>query len=97
MSLTAKHHPYALRIPVQQARELTKAQKVSGQSINQLVMLCVQRALPEVIATFAAHTRVTNVDPLPAATWRKIYRRKDELADVSASQLAAFQSREMPE
>jgi len=96
MSLT-KHHAYALRIPVQQARELTKAQKISGQSINQLVMLCVRRALPEVISTFALQSRITNVDPLPAATWRKIYRRQDELQSISAKQLAAFQSQGPPE
>ncbi|HEX3889701.1 MAG TPA: hypothetical protein VHX90_02530, partial [Verrucomicrobiae bacterium] len=78
-------------------RKLTKAQKISGQSINQLVMLCVRRALPEVVSAFATESRLTNIDPLSAATWRKIYRRKDELYKISAKQLAAFQSRETPE
>jgi hypothetical protein len=97
MSLTAKHHPYALRMPAQESKELARAQKISGQSINQLVMLCVRRALPEVVSTFATQSRVTNVEPLPAPVWRKIYRRRDELARVSAKQLAAFQSRQIPE
>jgi uncharacterized protein (DUF1778 family) len=97
MNSAAKYHPYALRISVSEAKALTKAQKISGQSINQLVMLCVRRALPEVVSTFTTTSRVTNVNPLSAASWRKIYRRKDELHGVSAKQLAAFQSREFPE
>lgn len=98
MNPVAKHHPYALRIPAQEAKELAQAQEISGQSINQLVMLCVRRALPEVISNFVSKSgRVTNVKPLPDAVWRKIYSRKDELERVSARQLAAFQSQEAPE
>ena len=97
MSATTKHHPYALRIPAQEAKELAKAQKVSGQSINQLIMLCVRKALPEVLANFSTSQRVTNVPPLPVKELRRIYSGKDELAGISATQLAEFQSQEAPE
>jgi hypothetical protein len=97
MSSNVKHHPYALRIPVDDARELTKAQKISGQSINQLVVLCVRKALPEVVSAFRSPGRITNVQPLPATAWRRIYARKDELENVTAKQLADFQSQEPPE
>ncbi len=92
MRPTAKHHPYALRIPTADAKELAKAQELSGQSINQLVMICVRKALPEVVASLGANPRVTNVAPLPAIEWRRIYRHPDELHGVSARQLAKFQS-----
>jgi len=97
MSATPKHHPYALRIPAPDAKELAKAHKSSGQSINQLIMLCVRKALPEVLANFSPNRRVTNVPPLPVKELRRIYSSKDELAGVSAKQLAAFQSQEVPE
>lgn len=88
MKPVTQHHPHALRIP---------AQEISGQSIHQLVRLCVRRALPEVISNFVGKSRrVTHVKPLPDAVWRKIYSRKDELAGVSARQLAAFQSQKTP-
>ncbi len=97
MRSTVKHHPYALRIPAQDAIELAKAQELSGQSINQLVMICVRKALPEVVASLSANPRVTNVAPLPAIEWRRIYRQQDELSGVSAKQLAKFQSQKEPQ
>ena len=97
MTNASKHHPYALRLPAQEAKDLTRAQKASGESVNQLIVLCVRKALPEVLASFSRDQRVTNVAPLPVAELRKIYARADELAGVSAEQLAAFQSQEAPE
>lgn len=97
MSAAKKHHAYALRIPAQEAKELAKAQKLSGQSINRLIMLCVRKALPEVLANFSASQRVTNVPPLSVTELRRIYSGQDELAGVSATQLAEFQSQEAPE
>lgn len=40
--------------------------------------------------------RLTNVKPLPAAVWRKIYSRPDELTGVTAKQLAASQIQKEP-
>lgn len=97
MTIASKHHPYALRLPAQEARKLTKAQKASGQSVNQLIVLCVRKALPDVLASLSSNQRITNVAPLPVAELRKIYSKADELAGVSAQQLAAFQSQEAPE
>ena len=97
MNEAAKHHPYALRLPAAEAKELAKAQKVSGESINQLVVLCVRKALPDVLAGFRSHRRVTNIEPLAAGEWRKIYSGKDELEGVTAKQLASFQSQQAPE
>lgn len=92
-----KHHPYALRIPARDARTLAKAQKLSGESINQLLILCLRKALPELMASFQSAERITNVSPLSVMELRRIYRGKDELAEVSAGQLAAFQSQKEPE
>ena len=97
MSATLKHHPYALRIPAQDARALAKAQKLSGESINQLLILCLRKALPELMASFQSAERVTNVPPLSVMELRRIYQGRDELAGVSARQLAAFQSQKEPE
>jgi|GEM_PF-1252826 len=97
MRATVKHHPYALRIPAQDAKALAKAQALSGESINQLLILCLRKALPELMASFQPAERVTNVPPLSGVELRRIYRGKDELAGVSARQLAAFQSQKEPE
>ena len=97
MSATLKHHPYALRLPAQDARALAKAQELSGESINQLLILCLRKALPELMASFQPADRVTNVPPLSVTELRGIYRGKDELAGVSAKQLAGFQSQREPE
>jgi hypothetical protein len=97
MSEALKHHPYALRIPAADAKELAKARKLSGESINQLVVLCVRKALPEVLAGFSRNRRVTNIEPLPAGELRKIYSGRDELEGVTAKQLASFQSQKAPE
>lgn len=40
--------------------------------------------------------RLTNVEPLPASVWRRIYSRPDELAGVTAAQLTASQVQEEP-
>ncbi|HEY3761978.1 MAG TPA: hypothetical protein VGN23_09545 [Verrucomicrobiae bacterium] len=73
MSADAKHHPYALRLPLKEAEALARAQKKSGQSINRLIVQCVQRALPEIIATRPKSKRITNVDPLPDEVLDRIY------------------------
>lgn len=96
MSVAIKSYP--LRIPAIEHKKLLRAQAVSGQSMNKLITLCVQRALPDVLELFTAKNgRVTNVNPLPDAEWKKIYRRRDELHGVPAKKLMAFQSQEKPE
>ena len=92
-----KHHPYALRIPTEDAKELAKAQEISGQSINQLVMLCVRKALPDVLANFRPGQRVTTVQPLSVSELRRIYSGKDELEGITAKELSGFQSQREPQ
>ena len=65
---------------------------VPAQDAKELV-----KALPEVAATFSNGRRVTNIEPLPTAELRKLYRSKDELAGVTVRQLSAFQSQKVPE
>jgi hypothetical protein len=97
MSAILKHHPYALRIPAQDAGALAKVQELSGESINQLLILCLRKALPELMVSFQSTERATNVPPLSVTELRRIYQGKDELAGVSARQLAGFQSQQEPE
>ena len=82
---------------MQDAKELSKAQELSGQSINKLIMLCVRKALPEVVAALNPPQRVTTVQPLPLAELRHIYSAKDELEGISAKQLLNFQSQKEPQ
>jgi hypothetical protein len=96
MSAIVKYRPYALRIPSGEAKDLAKAQRLSGQSVNQLIVQCIRRGLPAIIAESQSAGRVTNIEPLKPAEWRRIYSRKDEFEKISAEQLSAFQSRDVP-
>jgi hypothetical protein len=78
MATITKHHPYALRLPLKEAKALTRAQKKSGQSINHLIIQCVQKALPDVLVAFQPKPkRITNVDPLPDEVLKRIYSRPE--------------------
>jgi hypothetical protein len=73
------HHAYALRLPPREAKALAAAQAKSGQSRNTLIVHCVRQALPDVVARFQPPAaRVTNVDPLPKAVFKRIYSKPEE-------------------
>lgn len=66
-------------------------------SQQDVIRQSTKAGLPIVLEKYnSIHNRVTNVDPLPAAQWRKIYGRKDELDAVSAKDLSGFQSQKEP-
>jgi len=97
MSATKEIHPYALRLPMAKARELAAAQGSTGLSVNQLILLCLDKALSDVVTALAPVKRVTNVDPLTPEELETLYRnRVDDTEGVSPKALAAFQSQEEP-
>lgn len=88
-----KHHPYALRLPRQEARALAEAQAKSGQSRNTLIIQCVRLALPDVVAKFIPQSlRVTNVDPLPNEVLERIYANSDEEDEKGVRRFMAAQA-----
>lgn len=90
-------HGYALRMPMAKAKALAEAQSSTGLSMNQLILLCVDRSLGEVVAALAPVKRITNVEPLSDEALERIYRtRKDESEGVSAEALRAMQTQEEP-
>jgi hypothetical protein len=91
--IRAKHHPYALRLPRQEARALAEAQAKSGQSRNTLIIQCVRQALPEVVAKFVPpFARVTNVDPLPDEILERLYGKPDEEDEKGVRRFMAAQA-----
>ncbi|NOS69072.1 MAG: hypothetical protein HOP33_03995 [Verrucomicrobia bacterium] len=74
MSVAAKEYRYQARFPAKDRPSLEEASQDTGRSINQLIVQCVHKALPEVRAALKADNgRVTNVDPLPDAALKRIY------------------------
>ena len=79
------------------AKALTEAQSSTGLSMNQLILLCIDRALMEVVTTLTPVKRITNVEPLSDEVLDRIYRtRKDESEGVNAEALRAMQTQEEP-
>lgn len=98
MTTTKQVHDYALRIPLDRARALAKAKEATGFSVNQLVVLCVDRALAEVVNSLVPAPRITNVAPLTDAVMDRLYQaRQDESEGVSAKALRAMQIQEEPQ
>lgn len=82
MSSPAKCHQYPIRVEPSDKSALEKASRQTGQSINQLVVLCVRQALPGIRAALSRESgRVTNVDPLPAAVSKRLYSEPDDDED----------------
>jgi len=98
MSATKAIHDYALRIPMDKAQALASAKERTGLSVNQLLMLCVDKALSDVVTALAPVKRVTNVDPLPQAELERYYSRTDDWMDkLPPEQIMACQTQEAPE
>ena len=82
MRKRAKDYHYPLRLASEDAKAVDAVCRQSRVSFNRVVALCVKKALPEVresLSTQAA--RVTNVDPLPEKTARRLYRQADDDTD----------------
>jgi len=68
-----------------------RAAEATGQSINQLVVASVRKALPSVVSAMLSPTgRVTNVDPLPEAVLRRLYSDRED-DDASIRRMVATQ------
>ena len=79
MSSPSRFHQYPIRVEPSDKSALEKASRQTGQSINQLVVLCVRQALPYVRAALSKDTgRITNVDPLPPAISKRLYSEPDD-------------------
>ncbi|HEY4983751.1 MAG TPA: hypothetical protein VIJ24_01680 [Verrucomicrobiae bacterium] len=69
---------YVLRLPVKDAQSLAAATEESGQPVRQLIIQCVRRALPDVVAALRPKSgRITNVDPLPDEVLDRIYSQPE--------------------
>jgi hypothetical protein len=84
MSSATKEYRYTARFPAKDGPSLEKASADTNQSINQLIVQCVHKALPEVRAALKADSgRVTNVDPLPDKVLARLYaEREDDAAGI---------------
>ena len=98
MSATKAIHDYALRIPMDKAQALAYAKEETGLSVNQLLMLCVDKALTDVVNSLRPAPRIHNVPPLSQAELQRYYSRTDDPMDaVTPAQLMASQIQEAPE
>ena len=91
-------YQYPLRLDKRDGAAVAQIVKETGQSINSVLALSIRKGLPLARQALArAPGRVTTVDPLPDHELRRIYAAPDELAGVSADQLAKFQSQKEPQ
>jgi hypothetical protein len=82
MSSSGKGCDRSLRLPIQEAKAVKEVCRESRATFNQVVSLCVRKALPSVREALTAETvRVTNVDPLPDKVLRRLYNQADDDAD----------------
>ena len=73
--------------------ELENSARVTGQSVNQLILACVRVALPRVTESLKpGGGRITNVEPLPAAVLDRIYSRPEEEDEAGVQRLMAAQA-----
>ena len=82
MNSSAKHHQYPIQVESSDQSALETASRQTGQSINELILLCVRTALPGLSAALSGESgRVTNVDPLPEAASKQLYSQPDDDED----------------
>src|SRR5437588_423304 len=78
-----KHYGYATRFEPAERAALKASARQTRQSINQLIVSCVRRALPEVTAELSrGGGRITNVEPLP----KKVLDQEDGLETLTRCQ-----------
>lgn len=98
MSRAGREYKYPLRLPGADEPEIAELVKISGQSINSILVQCIRKGLPLVRqALYHNNGRVTVVNPLARSILERIYDEKDELSDITAEQLAGFQIQHAPE
>ena len=74
-----KSNGYALRLEPDDRKQLDAAAKATHASLNQLILLCIRRALPGVCAGLSPENgRVTNVEPLSRAELDLIYSQPEQ-------------------
>jgi hypothetical protein len=82
MSRPAKDYHYPLRLASKDAEAVAAMCRESHVSFNQVVALCVRKALPDVGEALSAETRrITNVDPLPDKVLKRLYSQADDDTD----------------
>jgi hypothetical protein len=82
---------YPLSLPLKDARQLAAAKKKSGLPVSQLILQCIRRALPDLVAEHGVKSRLTNVDPLPESVLHRIYSQP-ERDEAGTQQLMAAQA-----
>jgi len=89
---------YPLRLDPTDKRSVDAVARETGRTINQVLVTSVRKGLPLAREALGRGTgRITNVDPLPDATWRRLYSHKDEVDGCSGDRLRAAQSQREPE
>ena len=82
MSSSRKDYHYPLRLPAEDAKAVDQVCWKSRTSFNQVVTMCVRKALPAVRDALSAETgRVTNVDPLPTRVLERLYSQAEDDTD----------------
>ena len=81
-----RYYAHATRFESAEKAALKLSARRTGQSINQLIVSCVRRSLPEVTAELSQHRgRITNVDPLPKEVLERIYSRPEDAEDEAVT------------
>jgi hypothetical protein len=90
MKRAGKSYNYALRLPAADAKAVNAICRESNASFNQVVSLCVRKALPSVRAALLPDPpRITNVDPLPDSVLTRLYSEPDDDTQSIALFMAA--------
>lgn len=90
MSKASTDYNYPLRLPAADAKAVNEVSRQNRTSFNRVVALCVRKALPAVREALAAQSgRVTNVDPLPEKTLKRLYSEPDDDSRQIARMMAA--------
>jgi len=90
MRKTKADYNYPLRLPPADAEAVNEVCRQNRTSFNRVVALCVRKALPAVRETLAAESgRITNVDPLPKKTLKRLYAEPDDDTRQIARMMAA--------
>ena len=93
----AAPYRYPLRLDRKDKQSVDAVVRASGRTINQVLVLSLRKGLPLAQEALCRTSgRITNVEPVPDAVWRRIYSRKDEVDECSGGDLRAAQSQREP-
>jgi hypothetical protein len=89
---------YPINIDAELEAELRETAQLTGLSLADIIRQSMAKGLPELRDMLVRRSgRITSVDPLPDATWKRIYGKADEFSKVTGKQLVAAQIQEEPE